>query len=431
MKDSVLLISVDALMPRLVFEKDRYGLRLPVISSLFLSGASVAREGVRSVFPTFTYPCHQSMITGTEPKTHGTVNNAVFDPEGTHMGAWHWFVSRKVGNLWGAARKNGYISASAAFPTSVGADGDFIAPEFWWDGSEMDSAFIDSMSRPQGLIFEMEKDIGRFAGGLDLTEAGDRQRFLSAKWIIDNKLQTSRTGKPFFMTAYFASYDESAHVNGVYSKEAFHSLELIDSMIGELVASAEKASGGHLKVCVASDHGSIDNTHNISPNVLFREAGLITADAGGRITGWKIYSQRAGGTAEIRLKDRNDAETKAKAASILNGLLGDPKSGVMQVLTGEEAVARGGFPEADFVIVAQRGYELRDNITGPYCSTNCTQKAQHGYSEDFPDMYASFMLRGEGIEEKNIKGMRLIDVAPTLAAVMGFELPDAEGRSVL
>ena len=73
------------------------------------------------------------------------------------MGAWHWFASRKAENLWEAAGKHGYLSASVAFPTSVAAGGDFIAPEFWWDGTELDSRFIDAMSVPQGMILESGK----------------------------------------------------------------------------------------------------------------------------------------------------------------------------------------------------------------------------------------------------------------------------------
>ena len=120
---------------------------------------------MKSVFPPFTYPCHQSMITGTNPVTHGIVNNAIFDPMNEHNGAWHWFANRKVLTLWEAARQARYVTASAAFPTSVGAKGDYIAPEFWWDGSEWDSLFIDAVSHPQGLVSEMEADIGRYAGG--------------------------------------------------------------------------------------------------------------------------------------------------------------------------------------------------------------------------------------------------------------------------
>ena len=46
-------------------------------------------------------------------------------------------------------------------------------------------------------------------------------------------------------------------------------------------------------------------------------------------------------------------------------------------------------------------------------------------------MRASFMITGEGIEKGTITDVHLIDVAPTLAAVMGAELPDAQGRNLL
>ena len=41
------------------------------------------------------------------------------------------------------------------------------------------------------------------------------------------------------------------------------------------------------------------------------------------------------------------------------------------------------------------------------------------------------MLTGEGIEKGYIDNVKLIDVAPTLAGLMNFELPDAEGRNLL
>ena len=208
-KVSVLLVSVDALKPEFVFEQERLGISLPNISKYFVENGTFAGGGVQSVFPTFTYPCHQSIITGTNPATHGIYNNGIFDPLGEHMGAWHWFASRKVENLWEAAGKHGYLSASVAFPTSVAAGGDFIAPEFWWDGTELDSRFIDAMSVPQGMILEMEKDIGRYAGGLDLTEAGDRQRYRAAMWVLDHKIAPRTKERPFFMSAYFASFDEA------------------------------------------------------------------------------------------------------------------------------------------------------------------------------------------------------------------------------
>lgn len=428
---SILLVSVDALKPEFVFEQERLGVNLPNITKYFLENGLTAPDGMKSVFPTFTYPCHQSMITGTNPATHKTFNNGIFDPTGSHLGAWHWFVNTEVKTLWEAAKENGYWSASVAFPTSVGAKGDFIAPEFWWDGSSLDSLFIDAVAHPQGIILEMEKEIGQYAGGLDLSDEGDAQRGKAALWMLRNKIAPVISEKPFFMSAYFASFDESAHENGVYSQEAARSLEKIDKMLGELIEEANRITNGHLIVCVVSDHGTLDNTHNISPNVLLHKAGLIEADESGKVLSWKAFSQRAGGTAEIRLADPADRETAAKLKTVMDQLLSDPNSGIMEILTGEEAKQRGGFPQAAYVLVSEKGYELRDDVIGDYCRTRLTQKAQHGYNENFPEMRASFMLTGEGIEKGYIDNVKLIDVAPTLAGLMNFELPDAEGRNLL
>lgn len=430
-RPSVLLISVDALKPEFVFEQERLGIRLPNITRYFLENGLTARAGSKSVFPTFTYPCHQSMITGTNPAVHGIVNNGIFDPVGEHKGAWHWFANNKVKTLWEAAKDGGYCSASVAFPTSVAAKGDYIAPEFWWDGSKLDSRLIDAVAKPQGLIEEMEKDIGTYAGGLDLSDEGDAQRGKAAMWMLRQKLAPQIAEKPFFMSAYFASFDESAHQNGVYSKQAAESLEKIDRMLGELIQEAERITGGDLVVCVVSDHGTLDNTHNISPNILLKKAGLIQTDENGNVISWRAFSQRAGGTAEIRLADPKDFEAAAILKDIVERLKADPESGIMEVMDSEGAKKRGGFPEAAYVLISDKGYEIRDDVDGEYCRTRLTQKAQHGYNEEFPEMRASFMLTGKGIVPGSLEQVCLIDVAPTLADIMGVELPEAEGRNVL
>lgn len=431
-RPSVLLVSVDALKPEFVFEQKRLGISLPNISRYFVEGGACARGGVKSVFPTFTYPCHQSIITGVCPATHGTYNNGIFDPMGDHLGAWHWFANRKVKTLWEAAKENGYVSASVAFPTSVGAKGDYVAPEFWWDGSEFDSLLLDAVAKPQGMILEMEEEIGRYAGGLDLTEEGDRQRFKAAMWVLEHKIAPECSEKPFFLSAYFASFDETAHQRGVYSKEAAGALEKIDSMLGEMIQKVHEMTNGHVVVCVCSDHGTLDNQYNISPNVKLKEAGLIDTDEYGRVTSWRAWSQRAGGMSEIRLKDPEDEEAKSCLKNVMEQLALEEDSGILEVVDREGARARGGFPLAEYVLVSQKGYEIRDNVNGPYCTTKLHQKAQHGYSENFEEMRASFMLEGEGIQAGDDLGaMNLIDIAPTLAALMSFELPDAEGTCVL
>ena len=230
MKPSVLLISVDAVNPDFIFHQAEKGLKLPNIQKIFLENGTYSTNGMRSIFPTFTYPCHHSMITGTCSSTHGVYNNIMFDPIGQYKSAWHWFVSDRVENLWSAAHKNGYITSSVAFPVSVGAEGDFIIPEFWYCGKNIDEKFINAVSYPRNLVHEVYQKLGNFPTGKQLLEDSDVVRYQTTKWILENKIAPMASDKPFFMTTYFASYDEVTHRCGVGSDRAMRSLEAIDSI---------------------------------------------------------------------------------------------------------------------------------------------------------------------------------------------------------
>ena len=432
-KPSVLLISIDALKPEFVFESERIGVNLPNLKKYFVENGTYASKGVKSVFPTFTYTCHHSMITGTYPSTHGIHTNKVFDPTGKHMDAWYWYVSEDAKNLWECAKANGYISSSVGFPASVGADSHYHIPEIWRDGTYLDSKLIDAVSRPQGIVMEMEKEIGRFAGGTDLTIEGDTIRQKAALWILENKIKKHLDEKPFFMSCYFASYDETAHINGVYSKEAISDLEKIDLLVGELVEKVHEMTNDNVVVCVVSDHGTIDNKYDIRPNVVFENNGLITLDENKNIKDWDVWCQRSGGTGQIKLRDKDNKDIREKVEKILNELVSDEKNGISEIITGKEAKDIGkGFPDADYVLISQAGYEVREEATGKYLDSNVAQKAQHGYCENLKDMRASFYIEGANIEKnKDIEELKLVDVAPTLAKIMGFEIPTAEGKNIL
>jgi len=150
------------------------------------------------------------------------------------------------------------------------------------------------------------------------------------------------------------------------------------------------------------------------------------------VTDWRAWSQRAGGIFAIRLKHGPGPEARRKLDQIMKELSSDPVFGILEVLDRAQAIERGGFPLADYVLVSRKGYEIRDDAEGDYCTETLHQKAQHGYCERFEEMRASFMIEGCGIERKcDIGSMNLIDIAPTLASVMGFDMPQAEGRNRL
>ncbi|MGL5439721.1 MAG: alkaline phosphatase family protein [Filifactoraceae bacterium] len=431
-KPSVLLISIDAFNHEFLLNQKDKGLKLPNISKFFLEEGLYSKNGMKSIFPTFTYPCHHSMITGTYSSVHGIHNNIVFDPLKKYKGAWSWFVSENVDNLWAGAKENGYLSASVAFPVSVNAQCDYLIPEFWFAGNEIDYNFINALSHPRNLLKELYDDINVFPTGADLLEESDVVRFNSTKWLLDKKIATKIEEKPFFMSTYFASYDEATHIAGVGSKRGIRALELIDEMVGELIRKVENITGGNYIVCLVSDHGSLDVKFNINPNVLLKEANLILTNEDGTVRDFKAYSQRAGGCSEIRLKDREDTETYNSVKSILGKLQETPNSGVKKILEGWEIQEKMAFPLADFVIVAEKGYEILDNVIGDYCTSKIKQAAQHGFDNEFCEMNGIFCLSGKGIEKNvEIEDVSLIDVAPTLASLMGFSLKKANGKVIL
>ena len=65
----VIVVSVDAM----VFEDVETLSHLYALESVWDQTARVDR--VRSIYPTITYPCHSTMMTGVYPETHGIVNN--------------------------------------------------------------------------------------------------------------------------------------------------------------------------------------------------------------------------------------------------------------------------------------------------------------------------------------------------------------------
>jgi predicted AlkP superfamily pyrophosphatase or phosphodiesterase len=57
------------------------------------------------------------------------------------------------------------------------------------------------------------------------------------------------------------------------------------------------------------------------------------------------------------------------------------------------------------------------------------RKGSHGHDPDFPELQATFIACGAGIKPGvNLGQIRNIDVAPTLARLLGLEMKDVDGE---
>ena len=425
----VLMISIDGLKPEYITHADEHGMKVPYLRSLVRDGAYA--EGVIGIWPTITYPSHTTLITGVWPAEHGITNNQEFDPLQRFGGAWNWYAAEiRVPTLWDAAHRAGLRTASVGWPVSVGANVDWLIPEYWRgqnvSGSTdaLDRLLMAALARPGTLIQQLEPAAGPYMNGNDTSIAGDETKTRYA-------LQILRLHKPGFMTLHLSSLDEAQHQHGPFSAEADATLEAIDGMV-ERLAHQQFANDPHGVLVVVSDHGFMKISHYVNLAVPFLQAGLIQATVNPatqapQITAWRAEPWMAGGMAAIMLHDARDTATEQQVRRMLTKLAADPGNGIAQVLDRAAIRQRGAFPDAAFLVVFQPGYYAGTATSGSLITPVPGTRGSHGFSPEYPEMRSSFFAVGTGIaHHRDLGVVDMRQIAPTVARILKVPLPTAK-----
>ena len=417
----VVLISIDGLKPDYVLDADKHGLKAPNLRRLLAEGAHAT--GVKGVVPTVTYPAHATMVTGVSPAKHGIITNSPFDPLAKNQGGWYWYAEDiRVPTLWDAAAKAGMPTGSVDWPTTVGANIKYNIAQYWRASTPDDHKILRIVSTP-GLLAEAEAVVGQYPEGNDYTVAADRGRTPFNVFVLEKK-------KPRFHLCYFSGLDTDQHRYGPYTPQAFAAVEQIDALVGQVRAAAEKSGGGRAVICVVSDHGFATTEKEIHLNAAFAEAGLIQVNERNQATAWRAFAYYPSGCAGIMIKD-NDAKTRDEVREILKRLAAESGGGINRILEGPELEPLNGFTGASFVVSVQPPHRLGGNLRGPVF-VNGKVGGTHGYLPDMIEMDATFLLAGPGVPTGlNLGRIDMRDIAPTLAGLLGLELPTAEGRDLL
>ncbi len=425
----VLMISIDGLKPEYVTHAADHGMHIPILRRFLQEGCYA--DGVIPVLPSVTYPDHTTLITGVWPAEHGILNNALFDPDHKFGGAWYWYAGDiHVATLWDVAHRAGIGTASVSWPVSVNADSvDTLIPEYWrgtnaaGGSNPQDRELMAAISRPVGLLGQMEQRLGPYMMGNDTMVDGDRTRTRFSLDILEHR-------KPGFMTIHLSSLDESEHLFGPFSQEADQTLEAVDEMVGKLIAAAT-ANDPRTVIVIVSDHGFASVDHALNLAIPFIQSGLIQTgrDSNGAntVTSWEAEPWSASGLAAIMLHDPSDSATREKVRALLTNLAADSANGIAKILEPAEIKEMGGFPDAAFVVAMKPGYTIGSATTGALVSEKPPVKGTHGYLPSFPQMHSSFFVMGEGIahgRDLGIVDMR--QIAPTVAGILGVSLPDAK-----
>ncbi len=424
---TVILISVDGLASYYFNDPKAH---MPTIRSMAQNGARAER--MEASFPTVTWPNHTTLVTGVPPGKHGVIGNNYYDRKENKNVAlipdpiFDKEQVVKVPTIYDVAHQAGLKTAGVIWPSSRNAKHlDWQVPDVF------EQELFDKYGTPS-LMAELkakgiptEKQMEWCKSG----NAGKPQRDWLYTRIAEHILTTH---KPNVLLLHLVSVDAFEHSNGRNSPEAYWACNDSDNRVRE-VLEAVKAAGmlDRTTFFITSDHGFISYTNNININVLLQQEGLVTI-AGTKITDSKVHFLSQGGAGFLYIRDEANREAISKQlVAKLKQVEGmelviEPKDFAQygQVLPSQDPRT------PDLMIAAKDGYSFADSPAPKDLITPSSPvKGTHGYNPRHPLMYASFVAYGAGVKPGVVlPEVKNLDVAPTMAAVLGLEMKNVEGR---
>jgi len=405
----VVLISIDGFRPDFYLDKSW---NAPNLQRLKEQG--VYAKGVRSVFPSVTYPSHTTIVTGALPARHGIYYNAPVDAK---KGQWYWEESYiKVPTLWDAVKEAGLTSGSVMWPVTVGAPINYNFPVRRADEDENANQLevTKPFVTPKGLIDDMEKSTTGKLTKADFNTSNTIDVTIGkmASYII-------KTYQPNLMALHFVIVDHLQHGHGREGVEVKQGVALVDSMIGVVIQSIKEAGlEKSTAIIITGDHGFVNTSITFSPNVLLEEHGLFLRK--------EAHFLGAGGAAFLYLKDKKDVVTLDKVKGLLKALPKDQKK-MFRIVDRAELDKIGANPEVSMALAMSKGIIANNNSKGELTGVK-KQGGTHGYYPDFDEINTGFIATGAGIAKHNeIKMMGIKDIAPLITQLLGLSFKSPDG----
>jgi predicted AlkP superfamily pyrophosphatase or phosphodiesterase len=399
----VILVSIDGFA---AYALEDPKTAVPNLRRLIREGAVARRLEV--VNPSVTWPNHTSMVTGVYPARHGLLYNGlpVRIEGGPAIKVEPWRDKTELvrfPTVYDIAHKAGLTTAEVDWVAILNA------PTITWSHSER--------ADPKGTI---ERELVA-AGALspdDVASFGKHPITWRDEIWTKAAAHIFEKHKPNLLLYHTLTTDSVQHRYGPKTLASASALALADSRLGELLAAVDRAGlRDRTTVMVVSDHGFKTVNKQIRANVILRAKGL-DKDA---------FAMPEGGTAIVYVKG-----DVARVKAALQGT-----EGIDRIIEMSE-YGRWGFPTpqqdermGELVLSAKNGYAFSGGSEGEAIVTLASPIGSHGYLSDDPEIDGIFVAAGAGIRRGvRLDTARTIDIAPTIARLLGLELDNVDGRAL-
>jgi hypothetical protein len=256
----VLVVSVDGLSWSTMRSERK---ALPHLDRIASNGV---HGSLRPVFPTMTWPMHATFATGALPAQHGVVGNRFVERTTAKLVETWQLPSQealRVPAMWDLARAKNLKTAALLWPATSRAAIDWNLPEVYGQQE------FEAAASP-GMLSELARS------GLpveELRRLGHEELFLLDSFTRDAAVHLIRTKQPALLLVHLLSHDTAQHGYGPGSRPAAWTLDLVDRLLGDLLA-AYGAKLGETDVLVVSDHGFQPTLRYVDPNAAVRACGV-------------------------------------------------------------------------------------------------------------------------------------------------------------
>ena len=421
----VVLISVAGLQPA------HYGVSegtlggtdvlMPRLAQLARRGAYA--EALQPVLPAAPYPVHATLVTGLWPDRHGVLGDEILGPQGVH-GREIASESRIQGiPLWRAAQAAGHGVTALNWPSTLGADIALLLPDMGVPRSEPDQLWLEEVrSEATPWLVERLERLDESLPALRWPSAEERDALVQG-------LACEIAHQPVMPALWLLSFEQSGTAlsrDGLGSEGARTGFAQLDAVIGRLLDCFDDARILESTAWVVVGDRSFFPLHSVVyPNVALERIGLITPSSMSNygIASWDVYVRSYGGAAVVYAKREADALLALRALEEQAD-----RTRAFRIAPAGELEPLHADPNAWFGLQATAGYGIGRSARGVLIEAT-EWRALGGSLPNQPGSAVGLVAWGAGVRSgMRVPSVSQIDVAPTVAALLGFELEGVDGR---